>query len=390
MEKGLEVSDRNNKIGEAQRQEQILTLQRMRELEKEINVIQQEKKQTIKDIIRINNVELTPKLKLNEAYIVELENEQKELSYELYSEHGLIGRSNEEGLIILDSDYITQMDEKFGQYGAEYLIPTENKSLDPNLLQEQSTQLYRYSSLEQEQQGIEAITQGKRKEENPDKTVSQMEDDLGCDISSCVRIEDEDFSQEVLGHQTGHQEKYIAYSRSRNTFLLIGQSSSNKFEEIKDICGAEGGGQAAEKTYLEYDEQGNPVEIESPSFVMERRDGIQGALALDMRYGEICVSNLTPTEHQSGKYVSEEMNIGHSIRPTPDEIELKKRTQKEREKALAMKEEEVKKREQELEEGNTSKNDLSIAKKELSDMKSKAQDDDDDYDWSTGRPIPRH
>lgn len=387
MEKGLEISEKNSKIERAQEQEQILTLQRMRELEKEIDA-RQEQSQSIKDIIRINNVELSPMLKLNEAYLVELEGKNKELSYELYSEHGLIGRSDDKGLIILDPEYIAQMDEKFEKYGAEYLIPTENKSLDPNLLQEQSTQLYRYSSLEQAEQ--EAKGMNLENQENPDMTVAQMEEDLGCDISSCVRIEDEDFSQEVLGYQTDHQEKYIAYSKSRNTFLLIGQNSSNKFEEIEDICGAEGGRQAAEKTYLEYDENGNPVEIESPSFVMERRDGMQGALALDMHYGEICVSNLTPTEQQSGKYMSEEMNIGHSIRPTPDEIELAKRTQKEREKALKVKEEEIRKTEQELEQGTASKSDLDKAKKELSDMKSKAQDDDDDYDWSTGRPIPRH
>ena len=165
MEKGLEISEKNSKIERAQEQEQILTLQRMRELEKEIDA-RQEQSQSIKDIIRINNVELSPMLKLNEAYLVELEGKNKELSYELYSEHGLIGRSDDKGLIILDPEYIAQMDEKFEKYGAEYLIPTENKSLDPNLLQEQSTQLYRYSSLEQAEQ--EAKGMNLENQEKPD------------------------------------------------------------------------------------------------------------------------------------------------------------------------------------------------------------------------------
>lgn len=393
MDNKLQISDQSkqSQMMQVQEQNQVLTLQKMRELEKEIDN-KKEEVQSIKDIIKVDNVELNPMLKLNEAYLVELENERNELSYQLYTENGLIGISNEEGLIELDPNYIAEMDEKFGEYGGEYLIPAENKMLDPNVLQEQSLEPYRKSELENNIDKNEPNKQEKR--ENPDETMSKIESDLGCDISSCIRIEDEDFSQEVLGHQTGHQEKYIAYSKSRNTFLLIGKNGNN-FEEIQDICGAQGGGEAARKTYCEYDEQGRAVDVEAPSFVMTRNDGKQGALAIDMHYGEICLSNLTPNEQEVGKYDSEEIRIGHSIKPTPDEIELAKERE-EKAKAIAEKEEEVRQLKENKEDTDNEENEgertqeVEEAEKELDEMKAKAEEDDDIYDWSTGRPIPRH
>lgn len=365
--------------------EQILTLQKMRDLQKELeNVKEQEK--AIKDIIKVDNIQLSPMLKLNEAYLVEIENRKKEIEYQLYTENGLIGLSNEQGLIELDPKYIAEIDEKFGQYGRQYLIPIENRTLDPMVLQQQSLEPYRQSELEN--------SKGQEKEEDKEKSklqntdMTKMEEDLGCDISSCVRIEDDDFSQEVLGHQTGHKEKYIAYSKTRNTFILVGQNGDS-YEEIQDICGAQGGREAATKTYREYDENGRAIDVEAPSFVMNRNDGTQGALAIDMHYGAICVSSLTPNEEKPGKYVSEEINIGHSVRPTPDEIEQAKERD-EQAKAIKEKEKEVDALESDVSRGENKIEELEDSKEELEDMKQQAQDEDDIYDWSTGRPIPRH
>lgn len=365
--------------------EQILTLQKMRDLQKELeNVKEQEK--AIKDIIKVDNIQLSPMLKLNEAYLVEIENRKKEIEYQLYTENGLIGLSNEQGLIELDPKYIAEIDEKFGQYGRQYLIPIENRTLDPMVLQQQSLEPYRQSELEN--------SKGQEKEEDKEKSklqntdMTKMEEDLGCDISSCVRIEDDDFSQEVLGHQTGHKEKYIAYSKTRNTFILVGQNGDS-YEEIQDICGAQGGREAATKTYREYDENGRAIDVEAPSFVMNRNDGTQGALAIDMHYGAICVSSLTPNEEKPGKYVSEEINIGHSVRPTPDEIEQAKERD-EQAKAIKEKEKEVDALESDVSRGENKIEELEDSKEELEDMKQQAQDEDDIYDWSTGRPVPRH
>lgn len=375
---------------QAQSNEQILTLQKMRELQKELEIVKDQEK-VIKDIIKIDNVQLSPMLKLNEAYLVEIEDRKKELEYQLYTENGLIGISNQEGLIELDSKYIAEMDEKFGQYGSEYLIPVENRTLDPIVLQQQSLEPYRQSQLEKNNgqlQEQEEVDKDKEKSKSPNTNMTKMEADLGCDISSCVRIEDDDFSQEVLGHQTGHKEKYIAYSKSRNTFILIGQNG-NSYEEIRDICGAQGGREAATKTYREYDENGRAIDVEAPSFVMNRNDGTQGALAIDMHYGAICVSSLTPNEEKPGKYVSEEINIGHSVRPTPDEIEQAKERD-EQAKAIKEKEKEVDSLESDVSRGENKIEELRDSKEELEDMKQQAQDEDDIYDWSTGRPVPRH
>lgn len=390
MDNKLQVTDSNqSQMIQEQNDNQILTLQKMKDLEKEID-LKKEEQQNIKDIIKVDNVELNPMLKLNEAYLVELENERNEISYQLYSESRMIGISNEQGLIELDPNYIAEMDEKFGQYGAEYLIPLENKTMDPALLEEQSLEPYKMSELEEKDLSLEG--QEKQDEENNDEKMSKMEKDLGCDVSSCVMIQDEDFSEEVLGHQTGHEEKYIGYSKSRNTFILIGKNGDN-YEEIQDICGAQGGGEAAKKTYPEYDEQGRQVDIESPSFVMKRNDGTDGALALDMHYGEICVSNLTPSEN--GKYTSEEIRVGHTIRPAPSEVELAKERE-EKAQAIKAKEKELESLKADSDEENSGNEEnggserVEETEKELEEMKQKAQDDDDIYDWSTGRPVPKH
>lgn len=391
MDNKLQISDKQkqSKLMQEQNDNQVLTLQKMKELEQEIDS-KKEEQQSIKDIIKIDNVELNPMLKLNEAYLVELENERNELSYQLYSEYGMIGISNEEGLIELDPNYIAEMNEKFGEYGAQYLIPVENQIMDPTILQEQSLELYKMSELEQD--NPEQENKGMQKDDS-NETMSKMEADLGCDITSCVQIQDEDFSQEVLGHQTGHEEKYIGYSKSRNTFILVGKNGDN-YEEIQDICGAQGGGEASKKTYCEYDENGKAIDVDAPSFVMTRNDGKAGALALDMHYGEICVSNLTPNDKEIGKYDSEEIRVGHSIRPTPDEVDLAKERE-EKAKAIAEKEEEVERLKadaNEENEGNTKERveEIEEKEKELEDMKQKVEEDDDIYDWSTGRPIPRH
>lgn len=386
MESKLQISnqEKQSQMMEPLKDNEMLTLQKMRELEKEIDLREEDKK-SIKDIIKIDNLELSPMLKLNEAYLVELEDQMKELSYELYTEKGLISVDNKEGLVQIDPNYIAEKNEQLGEYGSEYLIPVENEIMDPNMIKEQSLDLNKKSELEKREP-----TQQKENEqkEDPDEKISKMEDDLGCDITSCVEIQDENFSEEVLGHQTGHEEKYIGYSKSRNTFILIGKKGNN-YDEIQDICGAQGGGEASRKTYCEYDESGRPVDIDAPSFVMTRNDGKEGALALDMHYGAICVSNLTPNDKEEGKYDSEEIRVGHSVRPTPDEVELSKERE-EKAKAIQQKQKEIEELESNMKHDENKEQELDESKQELDNMKRDAQEDDDLYDWSTGRPIPRH
>ena len=330
--------------------------------------------------------------KLNEAYLVKLENENKELSYMLYTESGLIGVSNKEGLIEIDKKYIEDKNKELEAYGPEYLI--QANTLNPELLEEQSKNPIKMSELEErlgkdgkidkEEQinNDEVQEQQEEKSEDDEKNtdISKMEDDISCDITSCYKIQDADFSKDVLGYQTGHENKYIAYSKSRNTFILIGESNG-KFEEIQDICGAQGG-HASSKQRAEYDENGNEIEVDEPSFVMMRRDGEGAALAIDMKYGGICLNKLTPSEEKPGKYVSEEMNIGHSVKPTLDELEAVKEREEQIKKAIAEKENDG-------DDENDGARGEKIKKVE-NELKEIRENDDDDYDWSTGRPIPKH
>lgn len=387
---------------------QLEILNKMRKIQKEIQAKERERsnieeqQKSIKDIVKVDNIELGKMFRLNEAYLVELENEKNELSYQLYTEKGLIGISNEQGLIELDPMYIKEKNEELEPYGPQYLME-ENQALDPQLLEEESKDTVRMNELEekfgkdeqeseneQEEKEGRLINDDEEQQEEPeDETdLSKMEDDIGSDITSCYKIKDPDFSKDVLGYQTGHEEKYLAYSKSRNTFILIGESKG-KFEEIQDICGAQGG-PASSKQCIEYDENGNAVETETPSFVMMKRDRGEEALAIDMKYGEITLSKLTPSKEEPGKYDSEEINVGHSIRPSLDEIEAAKEREEQIKKEIAEKEQEIEDLKantgNDENEGDRGKR-IEKAENDLKEMK---ENDDDDYDWSTGRPMPRH
>ncbi len=56
---------------------------------------------------------------------------------------------------------------------------------------------------------------------------------------------------------------------------------------------------------------------------------------------ELQVSDGKGLQEEPGKYTSEEINIGHSIRPTPEEIDIAKAKEEEVRKAIEAKEKEV-------------------------------------------------
>jgi len=327
------------------------------------------------EITEIKSFPITDKYREN-VFLEKIENDNKAITYRITDKEGREIAIGDEKSLTINEEYIKEKNDFLKEYGDEYLISERNYETN-NVLEKIDENI---NETDDKEKDSDEIKQENKKEDNNEKAenIDKMEEDLGCDITSLRRIDDENFSEQSLGHQTGHKNKYLAYSTSRNTFILIGENGGmseggKQFEEIEDLCGAQGG-VAASKTVKQYDENGNEFEVDSPAFVMKRKDGTDGMLAIDMEHGSICLSNLTPDENDQGKYKKQEINIGHTIRPTVEEVE-----EKEKLEALI-------KEKKDLESKKKNSND----EKEKEKLEEEIEDTEDEYERTIHDAAKKH
>lgn len=344
-----------------QHQEQVLTLQRMKEIEKEIEQMEvQEKK--LQDIIKVDGVELSSQVKIQKAYLAQLGKED-DFSYLLYTDQELIGKSNETGMIVLTPEYINARNQQLAIYeerfGDNYLIDVDQE-LDPLAIQENSEELVYKSELERipEIEKEAEAPEEKRDRQNED-TVHNIEDDLGMHIVSLVRIEDENFSEEVIGRQTGYKEQYVALT-DHNTFHLIGENPNGKYELNPDFLGAT---TAETNEQPEYDENGNCCGSSYTDLVMRRSDGTRSNLAIDLNYGQIGLYN---------RETNEEIRTS-TCKPTEQEIE-EAREADEKGRTIAEQEKYVDQLAEKVNRGEESVETLEAERKKLEERKEEEED----------------
>lgn len=338
-------------------QEQVLTLQRMREIEAEIEENDEKK---VMDMVKVEHIPLNKNVGIQDAYLAELQDEQGNLSYELYNQTKYLGASNEQGLIILDDQYIAEMNQRLERYEElfhdQYLIK-QDQALVPEEIKDQG--IYAKNELENmpeiAKECDEKEQEAKEKQENED-AIQKMEDDLGMHIVSLVRIEDENFSEDVIGRQTGYTEQYVALTDS-GTFYLIGEDHNGKYELNPDFVGAT---TATANEQPEYNENGECCGKSYTDMVMRRSDGTTSNLALNLNYGEISLYN---------RDTNEEI-VTATTRPSAEEIEEAKeadqkgRTIAEQEKYVDRMAERVNKGEESAERLEKERQELERAKKE--------------------------
>ena len=68
------------------------------------------------DMVKVEHIPLNKNVGIQDAYLAELQDEQGNLSYELYDQTKYLGASNEQGLIILDDQYIAEMNQRLERY----------------------------------------------------------------------------------------------------------------------------------------------------------------------------------------------------------------------------------------------------------------------------------
>ncbi len=156
-----------------------------------------------------------------------------------------------------------------------------------------------------------------------------MQEDTGLEIVSLVKIEDENFSKEVVGKETGYADQYMGITKD-GTICLLGLRPDNKFELNPDFYGAR---------TARPDEQPGRCGDSSVDMVVPRKDGKTSGLGIDINFGNISLTNRNTNEPiETSNYKPSEVDIEKY------RLEEEKVSKKELEKKIAI--EERKKEEQ--------------------------------------------
>lgn len=262
-------------------------------LEKKIEKANQEKedalylkeikeKAEVENADNIENIYLLSEAELNEQIKIKAKQlalvAYKTGKYDLYKNTELIATIDENGMVELEEEYSKELEK--------YLPPEslEMEKVDPEEMIEKSKEEGKTDLKKEEEK--------EKEEEEKEETVDKLKEDTGLEIISLVRIEDERFSDDVVGYQTGYSEQYVALTKD-GTFHLVGEKSDGSFEEHPDFLGATS---AHTSEQPEYDENGNCCGNSSVDMVMRRADGTRSSLGIDMSFGEITLTNRDTNE----------------------------------------------------------------------------------------------
>lgn len=281
---------------------QVLTLQRMKEIE-EIALAKQKEEDKILEIRKLREITISKTRGLQNVYLAEVQNGE-DVYFDLYDTRGeKIGTTNANGMLELDKEYLEELDRIMQQKGIE---PSEEPivPLDPRQLVDKAEERGD-SSLSQLEQDEEVKKRYEEKQNSA--TIDKMEEDLGVHIVALTRIEDENFSENVIGHQIG-ADSYVALTDTNEFILVEDRGTFKKNEAFTSAT------RATPDEQKEYDAEGNLVNNPDIDYVVRRKDGTTSALAIDMQYGAICLYDRSDLEK------SEEITTS-TCKPTKSEEE---------------------------------------------------------------------
>lgn len=226
---------------------------------------EQKTKGDIENIHSLSDIELEQiKTKAKELALIAY----KSGEYDLYKNYELIATTNEQGLLEVTEDYHKELTERIP---ARFL---DLKEIEPKKLEEKS-----------KEQDKTDLKQEEEKEEQKE-IVNKMQEDTGLELVSLVRIEDENFSRDVVGRETGYAEQYMGITKN-GTICLVGLRPDNKFELNPDFVGAR---------TARTDEQPGECGKSSVDMVVPRKDGTTSSLGIDINYGQISLTNRSTNE----------------------------------------------------------------------------------------------
>lgn len=213
----------------------------------------------------------------------EKENENKDLILAQMKEQGLsnIDLKNPQALMTMDPNYLAKLQAKLPPAmidGEEVALAT----LNPKELE-----------LAAKQEGNLDLAEMKDQKDYEENTEKKMEENLGLDIRSSLKIVDNSFTDEIIGHQTGYSNQYIVMTTD-GVFHLVGEYADGSIEENPEFLPAK---PATTDEQPEYNEKGEIDGDSEVRYIMRRKDGKPSKLALDYdMYGRVTVMNRSNPE----------------------------------------------------------------------------------------------
>ena len=305
-------------------EKQVLTLQRMKEIEKVV-LAKQKEEEKILEIRKLKEVAISKTRGLQNVYLAQMQNGDN-IYFDLYDTSGeKIGTTNSDGMLELDEEYLEEIERQMQEKGIDPVVE-ERLPLDPNQLVKNAEERKdpSLSQLEQDEDVKKRYEQEQEEQENT-ATINKMEEDLGVHIVALTKIEDENFSENVIGHQIG-ADSYVALTDTNEFILVEDRGTFKKNEAFTSAT------RATPDEQKEYDENGNLVNNPDIDYVLRRKDGTTSGLAIDMQYGAICLYDRSDPEK------SEEITTS-TCKPTKAEVENEKTEKVEIEKKEESKEE---------------------------------------------------
>ncbi len=287
-------------------------------LKKKLAVEKSEKRE-IENIYSLSDMELAEiKAKAKALALVAY----KTGDYEIYKNYDLIARTNETGLVAVTDEYRKSLTALIP---AQYL---ELQEMDPKELEARSKEEGKIDLKEEEER------------EEQEETVTKMQEETGLELVSLVRIEDENFSRDIVGKETGYAEQYVGITKD-GTICLLGLRPDNKFEVNPDFVGA----RTARTDEQPEDECGQS----SVDMVVPRKDGGTSNLGIDISYGQITLTNRNTNEPiETSNYKPSQTDVEKA--KLEEEKEEREKTEKEISDAKAKEEAEKQAKEEEEEE----------------------------------------
>lgn len=239
---------------------------------------------------------------------IEGKNGKKIPIFEFYKNGQLIATTNEKGILSFTDEY----KEALSNCSEGYYKALNLDKRKPTVITKEDLE----KRLEQEEH--KKTEDEKDKEDEPKKEdkeavkPEEIEDELGLtegDIESCTQIVDKRFYDKVPEARSFSGYASLAYSKSRNEFIIIGKDNG-KIVEAETIMPGKG----TMKTSVDLDSDGNPVTTQSISAILQLKGNNEYDFAVNLNPTGILEFQELRWDNINQKYMSSDLETRGNIR----------------------------------------------------------------------------
>lgn len=252
---------------------------------------------------------------LNNVFITAEKDQQGNMSY-----HFRWIRENDKGEQTIEENLVIDGDGKvFAIDGLKDYLGDSEINIDGIMAENDDIEKGRLKGISEkaDQKEVEKSVKEKdeKSKEKEEKPEEQIEEDLGeedLEISFYRKIKDNNLDEQIKKDFSGYEEKGIAYSKSKNSFIMVGKKDG-KFQMVDGFEPA----QPTFKTVMSIDEKGEKVEKKVPHALMKTNNSKKEMSITIGQYGYIeagtidrlpCNERIEMQVQEQGETQNEKMN----------------------------------------------------------------------------------